>query len=109
MRMMLQMTIPVEAGNQAAIDGSFGEPLQKIMAKLKPESAYFMASAAGERSGFIVFDMKDTSEIPGIAEIFFLKFKASVKFVPVMNAEDLAKAAPGIQRAVKEHARAASA
>lgn len=109
MRMMMQMTIPVEAGNQAAINGGFGEPFQKILAHLKPEAAYFMASPMGERSGIVVFDMKDTSEIPGIAEIFFLKYKASVKFTPVMNAEDLAKAAPGIERAVKQYARGASA
>jgi len=53
--------------------------------------------------------LKDTSEIPAVAEPFFLAYNARVTFFPVMNAADLAKAAPGIEKAVKAHAKAASA
>ena len=106
--MMLQMTIPVEAGNEAARTGGFGPRFQKILESLKPEAAYFGAGDSGERGGFIVFDMKDTSQIPGIAEQFFLGYNAKVTFYPVMNAEDLAKAGPGIEKAVKAHAKGAS-
>jgi hypothetical protein len=109
MRMMMQITIPVEAGNEAARTGAFGSPFQKIVEALKPEAAYFTAGTSGERGGFIVFDMKDTSQIPAVAEPFFLAYNARVTFYPVMNAEDLAKAAPGIEKAVKAHAKAASA
>ena len=109
MRMMMQFTIPVEAGNTAARTGAFGPTFQKIIAALKPEAAYFGAGASGERGGYIVFEMKDTSEIPALAEPFFLAFNAKVTFFPVMNAEDLAKAGPGIEKAVKEHGKAASA
>jgi len=109
MRMMMQMTIPVEAGNEAACRGSFGPPFQKILESLKPEAAYFFAGETGQRGGIVVFDMKDTSEIPGIAEQFFLNFNASVRFTPVMSAADLAKAAPGIEKAVKQHAAMAGA
>jgi hypothetical protein len=109
MRMMMQMTIPVEAGNQAARTGAFGPPFQKLLESLKPEAAYFTAGASGERGGFIVFDLKDTSQIPAVAEPFFLAYNARVTFFPVMNAADLEKAAPGIEKAVKEHAKAASA
>ncbi|PWT83078.1 MAG: hypothetical protein C5B57_07570 [Blastocatellia bacterium] len=103
MRMMLQFSVPVEAGNQAARSGALGLPFQKILEALKPEAAYFTTSPAGERGGFIVFDMKDTSEIPAVAEPFFLALNAKVNFFPVMNAADLAKAATGIEKAVKEH------
>jgi hypothetical protein len=103
MRMMMQMTIPVEAGNAAARSGALGTSLQKILEKLKPEAAYFMACANGERGGFIVFDLEDTAQIPAVAEPFFLAFNASLTFTPVMNAQDLAKATPGIEKAVKEH------
>lgn len=109
MRMMLQISIPVEAGNEAARTGAFGFPFQKIVEALKPEAAYFTATASGERGGFIVFDMKDTSQIPAIAEPFFLGYNAKLTFTPVMNTEDLKNAAPGIEKAVKEHTKAASA
>ena len=107
MRMLLQMTIPVEAGNEAARTGAFGGAFQKILRRLRPEAAYFGTGATGERGGFIVFDMKDTSQIPGIAEQFFLAFNAKVTFFPVMNAKDLAKAAPGIEKAVKQNRKGA--
>ena len=109
MRMMMQMTIPVEAGNEAAKTGAFGPPFQKLLEALKPEAAYFGAGASGERGGFVVFDLKDTSQIPAIAEPFFLAYNAKLTFFPVMNAQDLAKAGPGIEKAVKQHAKAASA
>ncbi len=109
MRMMMQFSIPVETGNHAARTGAFGPSFQKILGALKPEAAYFTSGPTGERGGFIVFDMKDASQIPAIAEPFFLAFHARVNFFPVMNAEDLAKAIPGIEKAVKEHGKAASA
>jgi hypothetical protein len=109
MRMMMQISIPVEAGNNAARTGGFGPRFQKLLENLKPEAAYFTAGSRGERGGFIVFDLTDTSQIPGIAEPFFLAYNARVTFTPVMNAQDLANAAPGIEKAVKEYSRAASA
>jgi hypothetical protein len=91
MRMMLRWTTPVEKGNAMVADGSMGTAIEKIMAKVKPEAAYFLAEG-GERAGMVFFDMKDASEIPGIAEILFQEADASVEFVPVMNADDLKKA-----------------
>ena len=103
----MQMWIPVEAGNKAARSGALGQPFQKMLEALKPEAAYFTAGPTGERGGFIIFDMKDTSEIPGIAEPFFLAFNAKLTFSPVMNAQDLAKAGPGIEKAVKQYGKVA--
>ena len=109
MRMMMQISIPVEAGNHAARTGAFGASFQKILESLKPEAAYFTSGASGERGGFIVFDLKDTSQIPAVAEPFFLAFNAKVIISPVMNVQDLANAIPGIEKAVKEHGKAVSA
>ena len=97
----MSMSIPVEAGNRAACSGTFGAPLQKLLDELKPEAAFFTAQPNGQRGGFIVFDLKDVSDIPGIAEPFFLLYNASVSFTPVMTPADLAKAGPGIEKAVK--------
>jgi hypothetical protein len=109
MRMLMQIAIPVESGNQAARSGALGPSFQKIIDSLRPEAAYFTASANGERGGFIVFDLKDTSQIPAVVEPFFLAYNARVTLAPVMDAKDLAKASSGIEKAVKEHGKAASA
>ncbi len=72
MRMMMRLTIPVEAGNRAAPTGGFGSTLQKMLEPLKPEAVYFTAGVTRERGGIIVFDLQDLSQLPGIAEPFFL-------------------------------------
>ena len=51
--------VPVEAGNAAAKAGTLGSTVEKILADLKPEAAYFFADDNGNRSGSIVFDLKD--------------------------------------------------
>jgi len=54
--------------------------------------------------------MKDTSEIPAFAEPWFLAFNAQVEFHPAMSAEDLARATPAIEQAVRKYgSRAAQA
>jgi len=92
MRMLLRVSIPVETGNAAAKAGTLGSTVEGILADLKPEAAYFMADDHGNRSASIVFDLKDTSHIPAIAEPWFLAFNAKVSLRPVMNAQDLDKA-----------------
>ena len=102
MRMMMTVSIPVEAGNEAIRNGKLMATVQKMMAEVKPEAAYFIADPQGNRSGMIVFDMKNSSEIPGLAEPWFLAMKAQVHFQPAMSVQDLAAAGPGIEKAVKE-------
>jgi hypothetical protein len=105
MRMLLRVSIPVEAGNAAAKAGTLGSTVQQILADLKPEAAYFFADDSGNRSGSIVFDMKDTSQIPAIAEPWFLAFNAKVSFRPVMNPQDLAAAGAAITKAAQQHGK----
>jgi hypothetical protein len=64
MRMLLRVSIPVEAGNAAAKDGTLGPTIERILADLKREAAYFFVDDSGQRSGSIVFDMKDTWRTP---------------------------------------------
>jgi hypothetical protein len=105
MRMLLRVSIPVEAGNAAAKAGTLGSTVEKILADLKPEASYFLADDQGNRSCSIVFDMKDTSQIPAIAEPWFQAFNANVSLRPVMNAHDLAAGAPGIAQAAKKYGK----
>jgi hypothetical protein len=102
MRMLLRVSIPVEAGNAAAKDGTLGSTIEGLLADLKPEAAYFFADDSGQRSGSIVFDLKDASQIPSVAEPWFLAFNAKVSLRPVMNPQDLAKAGPSIGKAGKK-------
>lgn len=99
MRMLLKVSIPVEAGNAAARAGTLGTTIQRILADLKPEAAYF-SEDNGERSGYIFFDMKDASQLPSVAEPWFLAFNAHLTVRPAMSPQDLASASPGIERAV---------
>ena len=97
MRMMLKVSIPVEAGNTGFQDGSLGKGIQEAMDTLKPEAAYFFAEN-GQRTSLYVFDVADTSQIPVIAEPLFQNLKADLTMIPVMNADDLKK---GIEEASK--------
>jgi hypothetical protein len=49
--------------------------------------------------------MKDTSQIPAVAEPWFLAFNAKVSLRPIMNRQDLSKASPSIGEAAKQYGR----
>ena len=90
MRMIMKVTLPVEPFNSAVRDGSANGKMQKILGQLKPEAAYF-AEFGGERCGILIVDLADASQIPILAEPWFLTFHAKVEFHPTMVPEDLAK------------------
>jgi hypothetical protein len=104
MRCMMKVSICTEAGNSAAADGTMGKTIGSILEELKPEAAYF-ADDDGKRTGFLFFDLTDPSQIPAVAEPWFLAFNAHIELHPVMNLDDLKKAGPAIERAVKNYHR----
>ena len=111
MRCLMKVSIPVETGNVAIADGTLPKTIETILNELKPEAAFF-AEDNGKRTGFIFLDLKDTSQIPALSEPWFLAFNAHVELHPAMNLDDLKRATPGIEKAVKSyystpHAKAA--
>ncbi|AFD08135.1 hypothetical protein [Solitalea canadensis] len=96
MRTLLKVTLDVAAANKALMEGSLPKIMQSTIEKLKPEASYFY-TVDGSRSCFFVFDLKDVSEIPAIAEPFFMQLNAKVDLSPVMNAEDLQKGLMNLQ------------
>jgi hypothetical protein len=97
MRVMMKVSIPVEAGNKALKDGSLPKTMMAFVEQMKPEAAYFMPEN-GKRTGIFFFDLKDPSTIPIAVEPFFLNLNASIEITPAMNVEDM-KA--GVEKAMK--------
>jgi Protein of unknown function (DUF3303) len=89
MRFVMHVSLPVEKFNQAVLDGSVSQKMQRILAETKPEAAYFCAKD-GKRGGFLIVNMSDASEMPRFAEPWFLNFDATVEFLPTMTPQDLA-------------------
>lgn len=104
MRFLVKVNIPVEAGNAAAKAGMLGETIQSILGEQKPEAAYW-TDDKGQRTGYLFLNMDDTSQIPAIAEPWFLAFNAGIEIHPVMRPEDLAKASGAIEKAVGKYGR----
>jgi len=99
MRFLVKVSFPVEAGNAAAKKNGF-KVIQKILKEQNPEAAYFIADG-GRRTGILIINMQDESDLPRIAEPWFLALNASIEATPAMIPADLQKAASAIERAVK--------
>jgi hypothetical protein len=106
MRAMMKVIIPVETGNAAMQNGSLNPTIQRILAELKPEAAYFTLDN-GERTCYLFFDMQKSSQMPAIAEPWFQAFNAKPTILPVMTMQDIAEAGPGIEKAVKSYGKGA--
>jgi hypothetical protein len=89
--MLIDLGFPVEPFNTYVRDGSAGERIAKILDDLKPEAVYF-TEQDGQRGGIMIIDVASPSDVPRIAEPFFLTFEAEVRFHVCMTPDDLAKA-----------------
>jgi len=100
--MMLRVNLATERANALARAGKLSSTIRSILDDLKPEAAYFVADE-GQRTGFLFINVADSSEIPRIAEPWFLALDAEVDLRPVMNTDDLAKAAAHIDQAARKY------
>jgi hypothetical protein len=88
MRMLLIATLPNEPFNTLVRKGVAADVIGKIVGALKPEASYF-AEMDGRRTGIFVVNLESPSQIPSMAEPFFLQLNAECRFHPVMLPEDL--------------------
>ena len=90
MQMLMHVRFPIDPFNAAVRDGSAGQKIQRILEAIKPHACYFTAGS-GTRGGILVVTVNDPSDIPRLAEPFFLTFDAKVKFEPFMTPDDLGR------------------
>jgi hypothetical protein len=91
MKMLLTVEFPLEPFNSLVRSGKAGPLIGRILDAIQPETVYF-GEQDGKRGGFFVVNVKEPSDIPALAEPFFLNFDASCKFRVVMSPQDLQKA-----------------
>ena|SRR5579863_9870301 len=91
MRMIMLVQCPVEPFNTLVRNGTIGPKMKQILDATKPEAAYF-TEREGHRGGIFVVDVKSPSDVPRLAEPWFLTFNAEVEFRIAMTPEELGKA-----------------
>jgi hypothetical protein len=57
----------------------------------------------GKRTGLLILNLEDASQMAEFAEPWFLALNAEAYWSPVMVPSDLQKAAPAIEQAVKSY------
>ncbi|WNH13625.1 panthothenate synthetase [Thalassobellus suaedae] len=90
MRMLVNVTCPIEPFNTMVRNGTAGEIIGRVIDDIKPESIYF-TEQDGKRGAVMVVDVPDASDIPSIAEPWFLNFEAICEFRIAMTPDDLMK------------------
>jgi hypothetical protein len=91
MKMLFSAEFPHEPFNACVRNGSAGTLLRSIIDDLAPEAVYF-TEQDGKRGLFLVVEVAGASDIPRIAEPFFLKLNADCRFRVLMTPKDLEKA-----------------
>jgi len=91
MRMMMMVEFPLEPFNTLVRNGNAGPTMKKILDDAKPEAAYF-GEQDGKRGGILIVDVAKPSDVPRLAEPWFLNFNADVELRICMLPEDLGKA-----------------
>ena len=90
MQMIMEVEIPNEPFNTLVKKGTAAETLQGILDDVGPSAAYF-SEQNGQRGAFLLVEVPEPSRIPGLAEPFFVRLDANVKFRVCMTPEDFAR------------------
>jgi hypothetical protein len=91
MRMLLNVILPHEPFNTAVRNGTAGATIGRILEEIKPEAVYF-TEQNGHRGAVLIVNVNRSSEIPALAEPWFLNFNANCQLRIVMSPEELQQA-----------------
>ncbi len=91
MKMLMKVRMPHEPFNSLVRKGSVGKLMKSILKELKPEAVYF-TEETGLRTALLIVNMHDPSDVPSLAEPWFLNFNANCEFRIVMTPADLESA-----------------
>lgn len=86
--MLMNISFPVNEFNRAVMDGSVGKKIKAILQQSNPEAVYF-TEQFGQRGAVAIVNVENSSDIPVLAEPWFLQFNASVEFRIAMTPADL--------------------
>jgi hypothetical protein len=89
--MLLNIVLPHEPFNTAVRNGTAGATLGRILEEIKPEAVYF-TEQNGHRGAILIVNVNQASEVPSLAEPWFLSFNADCQFRIVMSPDDLQQA-----------------
>ena len=89
--MMMLLTFPIEPFNTKVRNGTIGPTMMKILDDSKPEAAYF-SEREGKRGGVLIVNVDGPSDVPRLAEPWFLNLNADVEFRICMLPQDLGAA-----------------
>lgn len=88
MRMLVKIEIPNAKFNSLVREGKAGEVISKILETTQPETIYF-TEEHGKRGAIMTLDVANSSQIPIIAEPWFLNFDAKCEFRIAMTPQEL--------------------
>ena len=91
MKMLVNVTCPVEPFNSMVRNGTAGETMVRIIESTRPETIYF-TEFDGNRSVVMIVEVASASAVPTIAEPWYLNFEAECEFKIAMSPDDLMKA-----------------
>jgi hypothetical protein len=97
MRMMMKVSIPVEAGNRGVKEGILPKTVMGFVERMKPEACYF-TPIDGKRTAIFFFDLADPTMLPVAAEPFFENLNAEIQISPAMNLDEMKI---GVEKAMK--------
>jgi hypothetical protein len=101
-RHVLLVQMDTAKANDFVRSEKLGETVAAILAEQKPEAVYF-TELDGVRTGIVVIDVAAESDIPRIAEPWFLALDAKISFRPAMVPADLEAAGPAFAAAVQAY------